>query len=242
MREILQKISFNRAVIFGIIKIFLTAELFYGNMALGIPFLFLIIFIYRKNKIQIRKKRINELGRQFADALNSMAFAVEVGYSMENAVAEAAKDMGMMYGADSPIVIQLEKILHKIAVNISIEQAFTELAKDIDNEDIRYFAHIFSLTKRTGGNLISVITNTAGRINKKSEVKAEIEAIVSAKKMEQKIMSAIPYGIIVYLRLTGPEFISSLYGNLIGMTIMTVSLLVCIAADKMACHILQIEI
>ncbi|MGN0481364.1 MAG: type II secretion system F family protein [Lachnospiraceae bacterium] len=181
-------------------------------------------------------------GRQFADALNSMAFAVEVGYSVENAVGEAIRDMEMMYGRESVIVTQLEKIRHKTSVNIPIEQAFDELADSINNEDIKYFAHIFSMAERSGGNLISIISNTAKRINKKYEVKAEIETILSAKKMEQQIMAAIPYGIILYLRLTGKEFIVSLYGNVVGVAVMTVCLWVCVAADKIAGHILEIQI
>lgn len=237
MREILQKIDVKAVII-----IFLIAELFYGNIIVGIPFLLLLIPISRKAKKDKIKTEINEIGRQFADALNSIAFAVEVGYSMENAVGEAAKEMEKMYGNESPITNHLIKIQNKIAVNISVEQAFLEFAQEVKNEDIKYFSHIFSLTKRSGGNLVSVLNNTARRINKKIEVKTEIETIISGKKMEQNIMSAIPFVIIAYLRFSAPEFIVPLYGNAFGIAIMTVCLGVCIGADMLANKILDIQV
>lgn len=237
MREILQKIDVKI-----VIKLFLAAELFYGNMLVGIPFLLLLIPIGRYTKKEKIKAEISETGRQFADALNSIAFAVEVGYSMENAVAEAAKEMEKMYGKDASITTQLIKIQNKIAVNVSVEQAFLEMAEEVDNEDIKYFSHIFSLTKRSGGNLVSVLNNTARRINKKIEVKSEIMTIISGKKMEQNIMSAIPYVIIAYLRFSAPEFIVPLYGNLLGILIMTLCLAVCAGADFLADKILDIQV
>lgn len=234
MHKILSQIDF--------LIILFIAELFYGCFLIGIPFLVLLIPIRKRKNIQIEKNKIKEMGRKFSSALNSMAFAMEVGYSMENAVNESIKDMIMMYGEEDLLVHELKKISHKISVNIPIEQAFCELADQINNEDIKYFSNIISLSKRSGGNLISVINNTAKRISKKVEVENEINTIVSGKKMEQKIMSAIPYLIILYLRITASEFIIPLYGNLIGIVIMTVSLLVCIGANMVADKLLNIQV
>ena len=50
----------------------------------------------------------------------------------------------------------------------------------------------------------------------KIDVKKEIEATLAAKKSEQMIMSLMPVGIILYLQMTSPGFLSVLYGNPFG--------------------------
>ncbi len=229
-------------IIAGLIKIVLTAELFYGNWYLAVPFMFLFIPLRKQGLKNKERQEQALLDKQFADALNSMSFAVEVGYSMENAVREALKDMRVMYGSDAMIVKALAQIINKMEVNITVEQAFDEFADGSGNEDICYFAHVLALAKRSGGNLNSVLRNTAQRICKKLEVKSEIDTIVSGKKMEQAVMSVIPYGMIAYLRITSPEFVVPLYGNIVGIAVMTVCLLVCTGAGRLSKRFLAIQV
>ena len=48
--------------------------------------------------------------------------------------------------------------------------------------------------------------------------------LLAAKKAEQMVMSLMPAGIIIYLKLTSPGFLSVLYGNPFGIAAMTVCL------------------
>ena len=48
--------------------------------------------------------------------------------------------------------------------------------------------------------------------------------MIAARKYEQKLMSFMPAGIILYLRLTFQGFIDRMYGNLSGVAVMTVCL------------------
>ena len=55
-------------------------------------------------------------------------------------------------------------------------------------------------------------------------MKREIDTVITAKKMEFQIMSVIPLGIIGYMRLSFPEFMAGLYGNLPGAAFMSICL------------------
>ena len=70
-----------------------------------------------------------------------------------------------------------------------------------------YFAEIFRYAKRSGGDLMAVIKNTAQIIQQKEEVMSEVDTIISGKKMEQRVMSLIPAVIVIYLKVTAKEFI-----------------------------------
>lgn len=53
-------------------------------------------------------------------------------------------------------------------------------------EDIMYFAEIFRYAKRSGGDLMAVIKNTAQIIQQKEEVMSEVDTIISGKKWNRE--------------------------------------------------------
>ena len=76
----------------------------------------------------------------------------------------------------------------------------------------------------------------------KIDVKKEIETTLAAKKSEQAIMSLMPAGIILYLQVSSPGFLSVLYGNPFGICAMTVCLGIYAAAYWMGRKIVDIEV
>lgn len=231
-----------RSLWMGVLKGWAAGELFYGKGWLGLTAVMIFPILWKKGKGRRREWERQQIGSQFKDALTALSFAVEVGYSMENAVGEAVKDLRLLYGNEARIVKEFEKLRNQLQVNITVESAFEIFAGESGNEDIEYFSNVLSLAKRNGGNLSCVIRSAAERIGQKIAVKEEIETIVSGKKMEQQVMMLIPYGMILYLRLTAPEFILPLYGSEWGIGVMTACLAVCLCAEKIGNKILCIQI
>ena len=88
----------------------------------------------------------------------------------------------------------------------------------------------------------NVILKVSRMLGDKIDVKKEIEATLSAKKSEQMIMSLMPAGIILYLKLTSPGFLSVLYGNLFGMCAMTLCLGIYVLSYWLGRRIVDIEV
>ena len=63
-----------------------------------------------------------------------------------------------------------------------------------------------------------------------------------AKKSEQMIMSLMPVGIILYLQMTSPGFLSVLYGNPFGIAAMSICLVIYAAAYWLGRRIVDIEV
>ena len=126
--------------------------------------------------------------------------------------------------------------------NENIEDVLEEFAKKSGVADIEYFAAVFRYAKRYGGDLIAIIRHTAETIREKNETYNEIQTIISGKKMEQKVMSAVPFFLLGYMKLTAWDFICPLYGNPAGVLMMSISLMVYIGADYIAGKIVEIEV
>lgn len=208
----------------GILLCVIVNYLFYQNVVFFV-FMIPIPLLWLKWKKQIRmERRKKELNYQFRDALNSLSVSLRAGYSIENGLIEAEKDMRKLNGNSAEIVQELSYINGQIKVSIPVEELLTDFGLRSDVEDIRNFASVFAIARKTGGNMTSIVAETAGSISEKIDVERSIETAVAAKKFEQTIMSVMPCAIILYMQLASPGFLDSLYGNLFGVLFMTACL------------------
>ena len=88
--------------------------------------------------------------------------------------------------------------------------------------DIQDFAEVFAVAKRSGGNMTEIIGRTITVISQKMDVEKEIDVLISAKRMEARIMNMVPFFIIFYISLTSPGFFTPMYHNVFGVILMTV--------------------
>lgn len=147
-----------------------------------------------------------------------------------------------MGGKDDDTYKGFKKIVGRIMLNIPIEQAFYQYAVESGTEEILDFAEILKFAKRSGGNMSHIINNTANIITEKISLKQEISTVIAGKKFEQMILSAVPAGIILYMRVSSFGTIEKLYGNLFGIIVMSVCLFIYIVSVIIASRISSIKI
>lgn len=202
-----------------------------------VPFLF-----YKWKKRACIQERRKQLNYQFKDALYSLNVALQAGYSMETAVSCCIRDLEKLYKEDADILREFRYMETQMHISVPLETLFVDLAGRSGLEDIENFASVFATAKRSGGDLSRIVQKTARMLTDKIEVKKEIEATVAAKKMEQVIMSMMPFGIILYMQLTSPGFLQVLYGNVFGVATMSLCLGIYFLAYWMGQRIVDIEV
>ncbi len=216
--------------------------LFYDRLWVGLllsPFGFLFV---KKKQRERREKDKQQLTNSFKEGMQSIATSLAAGYSIENAMAQAAGELALIYGEADPAAIGFQKVVYRVSLNQNVEDAFEEFAKESDVEEILYFSQILTYAKKTGGNLIQIIRNTTDMIVERLDVDREIVTMTTAKRYEQKIMSIIPLLMIGYMRFASFGLIEKLYGNLLGVLIMSACLLIYYAGTRLAEHMLKIEV
>lgn len=217
--------------------------LFYDSVFAGAAGGFLAgIFYAHTHKSCLIAARKWELNLQFKEGMASVSTALRAGYSMENAFAEAGKDLRVLYNGQSYIEKEFAYMEKQLALNRTVEELLHEFAMRSGIEDIMSFSEVFATAKRTGGDMVSVIRSTVKNINEKLEVKREIQTMVTAKQLEGRIMNLIPPAMIAYLRISSPGFLDPLYHNPAGMFIMTAMLGIYLAAVRIGKHILDMEV
>ncbi len=178
----------------------------------------------------------------FRDFLTSVHTAVRSGYSLENAVRSGYRDLTALYGSGDLLVMELEKLVRQLDYRVPIEKLLRDLAVRTEIEEMQSFGELVMITKRTGGNMGRVLQDTWRLLNRRMDTESEIATLIAAKKYEQSLMSLMPAGMILYLRFTFPGFVETLYGNLTGVCLMTVVLLLYLAAVALGRRMVRIEV
>lgn len=240
-RDISKK-EYLKAIFQGILLIFIISYLFYGKFLYAILLSPYFIRYFKSWEMQIIKKKRQQFQEQFKEAIQSLSSALSVGYSVENAIREAWKDLQLIYKKDEKILKEFQYMNRQLEMNIPVETVLNELAARTNVDDVRLFVTVFAMAKRSGGDMISIIRNAANQISEKIDVKREIDTMMTAKRLEFQIMSVIPMGMICYLKISFPEFMDVLYGNLLGVFIMSICLLVYLAAYEIGKRIIEIEV
>lgn len=204
--------------------LFAAGYLFFKNIYICIAISAFSIFYCRYKKYDLLKKRKNILNLQFKDALYSISSSLSSGKSVESAFKTAVNDLRILYNDENALVIrELELINRRVDMNETIDHALLDFAARAGLDDISSFADVFIICKNTGGNLVEVIKNTANIINQKIEIKNEIQVLISEQKLSHRILSIIPFGLLILLLLTSPDYIKPLYtikGHLVMLLVL----------------------
>lgn len=188
------------------------------------------------------KEKRQRLRGEFREAILSVAANLKAGYAVENAFRETLQEMKMLYGREAAIYRELYKVVQGLANQADIENLMKQFADRTKITEIQEFADVFAIAKRSGGNLSEIIHNTAETIGEKIEVEKEVQVLLAAKRLEQNIMSIIPFAIILYVSVTSDGYFDVLYETQAGRVIMTVCFLVYAAAYISGKKITEIQV
>ena len=241
-RRDIRKKEYIKALMIGGMLLFIITLLFYRSVILGICISPLLLFYMRKWEEEHIEKRKQVFQTQFCDAMQALISALSVGYSMENAMKEAKRDLSNLYRKTDLIVQEFSYMEHQARMSVPIEQAWQEFAGRIKQEDVENFATVFAIAKRSGGNALEIMRNTMQQIQDKMEVKREIETVMTEKRLEFRVMALIPMGMLGYMYLSFPDFMAVLYDNFFGRIVMTVCLGIYAIAYRIGKHIAEIEV
>ena len=226
----------------GIFLVAMISYFFYRSWIACIGLMPVLVLFLREKKKELAKKQRQDLSMQFKDLILTVSANQKAGYSIENAFRESYRDMVMLYGEGAVICTELKYIVAGLDNNVVLEKLLYNLGMRSGLPDVVQFADVFLIAKRSGGSMTDILSKTAAVIEQKTETDKEIQLMISAKKMEQKIMNMVPFIIILYVGSTSKGFFDALYHNLIGVIIMTVCLGFYLAAYLLSRRIVDIEV
>ena len=223
--------------------LFVVGLLFFNSMIVSLLLQVLLIpaELHYIKQIEYRLKR--EMSDQFRDLLYSLSASIATGRQMREALEDATEALKIIYDEKSLLCIELTKILKQVGeTNESLEKLLLEFADRTKVQDIQSFVDIYMVSRKTGGNLEKVIHKTADILLERMELEKSIRVLTAQKRMESRIMVIMPFLVLLFLRVSSPEYLQVMYSTWFGRMLMSIALTSIISSYLLSMKFTQIEL
>ena len=220
--------------------ILLFGELFFSSFAISSFFLLLLLpgkKIWSKHLAEKRKKM---LMLQFRDLLYSLSASASIGRQMTDGLKDAIPVVERIYGSDAVLLKELNIMVKKIFdTGENDEFVLKDFAERTKIKEIMNFADVYSVSKKTGADLQKVIRKTVELLLGRIEAEREMKAMTSQKRLEFAILSVMPPGALLFLRVSSPYYLEAMYAGVAGRVVMSFALLSLLLAAYMSYKMTQ---
>ncbi|MCK8060820.1 MULTISPECIES: type II secretion system F family protein [unclassified Fusibacter] len=202
-----------------------------------------VLQLGRKSYYKNKRLRKNEQNLDEFMEINRMLIAeLYSGKSLEQAYQAILVNLNKDSNCQYPLMRKTLTVwCEQFDIGWSVEEVLRAFAKESGNQVIDQFVVMISATKKHGGNLLEVIDLTNRVLRDKRQMQRDIEVIISEKRLEQKLLSLMPFGMLLLMQLTAYEFIAPLYESVSGRLMMTATLLLFIGCYIWSDRMTRIE-
>jgi tight adherence protein B len=189
-------------------KAHLAARLALALIAAVVPFLYLILK---------RKQRMKQFERQFPEALEMMARAMQAGHAFIVGLKMVAEEMA------DPISVEFEKAVEEINFGVEMTEALKNMVHRVDSQDLKLFVTSLIVQKETGGNLVEMLQAISRVIRQRFELQARVQALSAQARLSASILEALPFvtGLAIYLQ--SRDYLAPLVTDPLGRMMVGVS-------------------
>lgn len=213
---------------------------FYRSIWAVFPLLGVGAGYFHMEKKLLEQKKKEAARDEFKELMLLAANGQKAGYSAENAFLSSYQDMKGLFGESSSVCRMLRILKAGRENNIPFPVLWKEIGSQLNIAEITEFAQVYEISQKSSGNMASVMEKTADIIVRKIEAEKEIDVLLSAKRLEQKIMNVMPFAVMLYINITSPGYFSGLYQSSAGIFVMSLCLLVYISAYLLSVSIVSI--
>ena len=211
--------------VIGYSCLFSVAYIFYHSLILASLLGILVKLSTPYVERYMAEKRRNKLNLQFKDLLYSLSASVAAGRQMAEAICDAERSMSMLYDSDELIMIELKHMKLNIVENKESDRILLQdFARRSCCEDINNFVQVYITCRDLGGDLAKIIEHATNVITDKMTIEREIRVITNQKKMEGRLISLMPFVMLLAMNFLSYSYVEPLYTTIAGRIIMTAAL------------------
>jgi len=166
--------------------------------------------------VRARKKRQKMMAEQLPDVLSILASSLRAGHSFLQALDQVAGEI------KDPSAGEFHRVVSEIRLGRSIDDAMIEMADRVGSEDMRWAVMAVNIQRQVGGNLAEVLDIVANTVRERAYVQRQVRVLSAEGRLSIAILSALPFGIFIYLALMNPEYVNPLFTTMLGRVLLLV--------------------
>jgi tight adherence protein B len=142
----------------------------------------------------------------------------------------------------APIADEFRIVHDEVNFGVALQQALTNLSERIPLTDLRYFIVSVLIQRESGGNLTEVLGNLSRLIRERLKLMTKVKILSSEGRLSAWILGVMPFALAGVMNLTNPEFMSTLWTDPIGISIIKYMLILMAVGTMILVKIIKIRI
>lgn len=183
-----------------------------------------------------RHRRLGKFQHQLPEALELIVRALRAGYSLPLAIRLLADEM------PEPISGEFAAVHEQVNFGVSLQQSLLGLCDRVPVTDLRFLVVSILIQRQSGGNLTEILSNLARLIRERFKLHGRIKVLSSEGRMSAWTLGLLPPGIGAVLNLANPEFMSRLWTDPLGITILQSMLFMTVLGALVMIWIVKIRV
>jgi tight adherence protein B len=161
-----------------------------------------------------RSRRMAKIEKQLPEALDFIARALRSGHAFSSSLLMVGQEM------PEPIAAEFREVHDEINFGVSMQQALSNLSERVPLTDMRYFVVAVVIQRESGGNLTEVLGNLGRLIRERLKLRAKVRVLSADGRFSALILVALPFALGAGMNALNPEFMSPLWTDPIGITML----------------------
>lgn len=169
--------------------------------------------------LQMRtRRRQAAFADQLEDTLQLIAGALRAGHSLLQALDSVARE------AEEPTSEEFARVVNETRVGRDLARTLEETAARTGSQDFAWVTQAIAVNREVGGNLADVLDGVGQTIRERGQVRRQIKALAAEGKLSAIVLMALPFGIVAFLAVSNPEYLSAFTNSVVGFLMIGVSL------------------
>lgn len=162
--------------------------------------------------------RLAKIEQQLPDALDLMGRSMRAGHAFPTALKLVGEEMS------DPLAEEFRTVFDEVNFGVSMSDALMNLAARVPSTDLRYFVIAVLIQRETGGNLTELLGSISAIIRDRLKLLGQVRVLSAEGRMSAWVLGLLPFGSALLMNAVNPEFMSVLYTDPTGRTLVGVAL------------------
>lgn len=186
-----------------------------------------------KAKASSRRKKFS---KQIPDAVMLITSCLKAGLSLNQSIDVLVEEM------NEPISEEFSHVAKSLRIGVSLENAFVEMGKRLDLEELNFVCSAILIARETGGDLPKVLTKLVDTLRDRAKLKESIDTFTIQGRAQAFIMGVIPIGFVAMTIQQDPHHFDIMLKTDIGRILIVAAILLQIIAVFVIIKTSQVKI
>jgi tight adherence protein B len=183
-----------------------------------------------------RGARLKRFEQQLPEALDLMVRALRSGHAFASALQMVGEEM------PEPVAGEFRIVHDEVNFGVAMPQALANLAVRVPLTDLRYFVVAVQVQRESGGNLTELLGNLSRLIRERLKLLARVRVLSSEGRLSAWVLGLMPFALAGLMSVVSPKFISLLWTDPIGVSIVKTMLLLMLLGVLLLRKIVRIRV